>query len=430
MLDHDDRLFAPSGDIDPGGPSIWRVIDWDQRRLVSVVMDEELDSEDPAFEHLLKYIDHLPPDVYSIHVTSDGDLISASADPKDDETKCVFRPLVESLQIPDGIETVSRQDLEELDRLGPNVDVVVRPRSTEPSKRVSVQHLKICHLHRLILPSQLIFKYYFMHQSYSSVWHEMSLWMRLPKHPNIVPFDSVVVDEIEGRLVGFTSVFILDENKTRCFKLKWLHQLMAVVDELNLKYGVAHQDVAPRNLVIDQASDSLMIFDFNFSARIGRGGYDEARNDVKGVIFTMYEIVTRNDRHRRVRHEEQDVSVIEGEEWAKHPDVLLDHPVSEFRAVLAAWSEKRRAGTQLTKNTEATDPLEWPPLPDPPLTEMKWEISGREHKRMMKLYDWGRNELLQKGQAVLNWQRCPSKEFQAWPLGRKIPQDKIKRPSA
>uniref|UniRef100_A0A8H7NQ99 Protein kinase domain-containing protein n=1 Tax=Bionectria ochroleuca TaxID=29856 RepID=A0A8H7NQ99_BIOOC len=414
MLDHDDRLFAPSGDITPGGPSIWHVIDWDQRRLVSVVMDEDLDSEDPAFEHLLKYIDHLPPDVYSIHVTSDGDLISASADPKDDETRCVFRPPVESLQIPDGIEVVSRQDLEEVDRLGPNVDVVVRPQSAEPTK-------------------QLVFKYYFMFQSYSFIWHEMSLWMRLPKHPNIVPFDSVVVDEIEGRLVGFTSVFIpggtLDENKTRCFKLKWLHQLMALVDELNLKYGVAHQDVAPRNLVIDEVSDSLMIFDFNFSARIGRGGYDEARDDVKGVIFTMYEIITRNDRHRRVRHEEQDVSIIEGEEWVKHPDVLLDHPVSEFRAVLAAWSEKRRAGTQITKNTEATDPLEWPPLPEPPLTERIWEISGHEHRRMKKLYHWRRNELLEKGQAVLDWQRCPSKEFQAWPLGRKIPQDKIKRPS-
>ncbi|CAG9988337.1 unnamed protein product [Clonostachys byssicola] len=404
MLDHGDRFFAPSGAIDPGGPSTWHVIDWDQRRLVSVVMDEELDSEDPAFEHLLKYIDHLPPDVYSIHVTSDGELISASADPKDDETQCAFRPPVESLQIPDGIEIISRQDLEELDRLGPHVDMVVRPRSAEPTKR-----------------------------RYDMVWHEMSLWMRLPKHPNIVPFGSVVVDEIEGRLVGFTSVFIpgdtLDENKTRCFKLKWLHQLMAVVDELNLKYGVAHQDVAPRNLVIDEASDSLMIFDFNFSARIGRAGYCEARNDVKGVIFTMYEIITRNDRHRRVHHKEQDVSVIEAEEWVKHPDVLLDHPVSEFRAVLAAWSEKRRAGTQITKNTEATDPLEWPPLPDPPLTEMKYQNSGHEYTRMIKICWWRRNELLEKGQAVLNWQRSPSKEFQDWPLGRKIPQDKIKRPS-
>ncbi|CAH0052105.1 unnamed protein product [Clonostachys solani] len=411
MLNHDDRLFAPSGDIIPGGPSTWHVIDWDQRRLVSVVMDEDLDSEDPAFEHLLKYIDHLPPDVYSIHVTSDGDLISASADPKDDETRCVFRPPVESLQIPDGIKIVSRLDLEELDRLSSHVDLVVCPQSAEPTKR-------------------LIFKYYFLFSSYSFVWHEMSLWMRLPKHPNIVPFDSVVVDEIEGRLVGFTSVFIpggtLDENKTRCFKLKWLHQLLAVVDELNLKFGVAHQDVAPRNIVIDESSDSLMIFDFNFSARIGRGGYYEARNDVKGVIFTMYEIITRDDRHRDIR---QDVSVIEGEEWAKHPDVLLDHPVSEFRAVLAAWSERRRAGTQIAKNTEATDPLDWPPLPEPPLTERIWEISGHEQKWMMKLYDWRRNELLEKGQTVLDWQRCPSKEFQAWPFGRQIPQDKIKRPS-
>ena len=43
----------------------------------------------------------------------------------------------------------------------------------------------------------------------------MSLWCRL-QHPNIVPFDKVVVDELEGGLVGFTTKFIpggtLDET--------------------------------------------------------------------------------------------------------------------------------------------------------------------------------------------------------------------------
>ncbi|KAG8406396.1 hypothetical protein J3458_021229 [Metarhizium acridum] len=104
----------------------------------------------------------------------------------------------------------------------------------------------------------------------------MSLWMRLPKHPNIVPFNSIVVDELEGRFVGFTTVYIpggtLGENNTRTFKLKWLHRLINVIDELNLNFGIAHQDIAPRNLLIHEATDALMLFDFNFSARIGRTG--------------------------------------------------------------------------------------------------------------------------------------------------------------
>lgn len=53
----------------------------------------------------------------------------------------------------------------------------------------------------------------------------MILWMRLPEHPNIVPFDRIIVDELENRCVGFTTTYILggklDANKSRVFKIKW-----------------------------------------------------------------------------------------------------------------------------------------------------------------------------------------------------------------
>lgn len=246
------------------------------------------------------------------------------------------------------------------------------------------------------------------------MWHEMSLWMRLPKHPNIVPFDKLVVDELEGRFVGFTTTYIpggtLEENKRRTFKLKWLHQLINVVDELNLNLGVAHQDVAPRNLLINDVTDSLMIFDFNFSARIGQPGHLEARNDIKGVLFTMYEIITRNDDLRAVRHEEQDVSIIEQQEWVKHPDVLIDHPVSEFRKVLTEWCEKRRKGEALTMHTDAPNFLDWPPFPDPPLSELKILLAdGTTETEMCKRYDWKRNELREEGKPFLDWQRPSQK---------------------
>lgn len=42
MLKPQDRFFAPSGNLYPGGPSTWHIVDWDQRRFVSVTMDGSL----------------------------------------------------------------------------------------------------------------------------------------------------------------------------------------------------------------------------------------------------------------------------------------------------------------------------------------------------------------------------------------------------
>lgn len=49
-------------------------------------------------------------------------------------------------------------------------------------------------------------------------------------------------------------------------KLKWLEQLLRAIDDLNLKYGIQHQDVAPRKLLIDPEADNLVIFDSNWAA--------------------------------------------------------------------------------------------------------------------------------------------------------------------
>ena len=54
------------------------------------------------------------------------------------------------------------------------------------------------------------------------------------RHPNIMPFDSLVVDRIENvdRVVGFTTRYIpggtLSEDKSRVFKPKYLRELISV----------------------------------------------------------------------------------------------------------------------------------------------------------------------------------------------------------
>jgi serine/threonine protein kinase len=134
-----------------------------------------------------------------------------------------------------------------------------------------------------------VFKYFFLYQHMSFIWHEVGVWVRLPKHPNIVPFDKVVVDELEGRLVGFTTPFIpggtVDENKDRPFKLKWLKQLMGVVDYMNLDLGVAHQDISPWNLLVDEATDSILLFDFNMSARLEKDRTPSIKTTSRGSCW-------------------------------------------------------------------------------------------------------------------------------------------------
>jgi serine/threonine protein kinase len=93
-------------------------------------------------------------------------------------------------------------------------------------------------------------------------------------------------------------------------KIRWIRQLLDAVDFL-FECGIAHQDVVPRNLLVDDATDSIKLFDFDSAAFIGpatrhpREGFQEERTDVKGVIFTVYEIITRDDSPRSRPHEER-----------------------------------------------------------------------------------------------------------------------------
>ncbi|KAL6808881.1 hypothetical protein GGI42DRAFT_365832 [Trichoderma sp. SZMC 28013] len=394
MIDERWRYFAPGGAITPGGASTWFILDWDQRRTIAVTMDDEQESEDLAVGHLKKHIDALGPDVYGIHVSQDGELVSVSTNPEDDQATCVYYPPLQAIQRPDHVKTVLRSELLELDRLTPNVDLV----SYMPCAGAGEAR-------------KVAFKYYFLFQFLYKMWHEMNLWMRLPSHPHIVPFDRLVLDELHGHVVGFTSLYIpggtVKENKSRVFKLKWLWQLTSVIDDLNFKYGIAHQDVSARNLVIDPTTDVLMLFDFNYSGRIGDIGYGEDRNDVKGVIFALYEIITRDMHFRCVPFDKQNPADVQGqEEWVQHPDVKLDHSVSEYRSVLNDWVDKRQNGKQISHYTEATEYIDWPDFPEPPPRDLVFtDGKGNSTVESAVILTDMRHLQREKGIAVLNWER-------------------------
>lgn len=304
------------------------------------------------------------------------------------------------------VETVLRSELRELDRLGPNVDLV-------------------SHQNR-----EAVFKYYLHSQFLDTRWDEMNLWMRLSAHPNIVPFDRIVVEQLDGsqdHIVGFTTLYIpggtldaIDENPGDCrtFKLQWLLQLTSLVDDLNYKYGIQHQDIAPRNLLVDEVKDNIMLFDFNFSARIGAPArkmatrYFEDRDDIKGVIFTLYEMITRDDHFRSVPHWDQDASrVLNMEKWVQHPDVRLDEPVATFRAELDAWVLRRKDRGSLKIFTEASEYIDWPDLPEPTRRE-SYASDGADSELEPETYPcWaiGRRHARERNLEVIEWQRPAQK---------------------
>ncbi|KAI1137622.1 hypothetical protein F5Y05DRAFT_387755 [Hypoxylon sp. FL0543] len=401
MIGEEWRFWAPSGALTPGGPSTWHILDWDQRRVISVTVDEVQEDDELAIEHLKRHVESLDPGVYAIHVTMEGDLISVSTDPEDDAALCPYQPPLDEIQRPDWVKTILRSELLELDRMTPNVDLV----SYKPCDETTT-------------PRKVVFKYYFFLQFLHRRWDEMNLWIRLPSHPNIVPFDRIVIDEVNGNFVGFTTLFIpggtIDDNTDRVFKLKWLKQLTQVVDDLNFKYGIVHQDIAARNLLVDPDTDALMVFDFGYSGRIGEHYDAKDRDDVKGVIFTLYEIITRDDHFRRVPFDKQNPADVEGmAEWVKHPDVKLDHPISEYRAVLDEWVKRRREGKQISIYTEAPEHIHWPEFKDPPAKQHT--TPANEYCPTPYTYTsipWAESRRFLPKDKVVYWERPPQNKLE------------------
>ncbi|KAI9149655.1 hypothetical protein HJFPF1_11710 [Paramyrothecium foliicola] len=397
MLDEESRYFCLSGDIPTGGPSTWHIVDWDQRRTISVTMDGEQDDEDLAVHYLHQYSDKIPLSIYRVYVSETGDLVASFNSPDDDQTYCMFYPLLQDVHLPSGTQTIRRNEIEELLRFGPDADLVAySDAATGETKTV-------------------VFKYYFIWQYGDRSWNEMNIWMRLPSHSNIVPFDRVVLDEIDGRVIGFTNQYFaggsLEENDKRTFQFEWLQQLIHVVDDLNLKYSIAHQDIAPRNLLIDDSTNTIKLFDFNFAARINCPSPIEGehwiqdRNDVKGVIFTAYEIITRDTTLRGVPHEEQSYASIP-KVWNKHPEVHLDRPVEAYRQLLQTWQQKREADVFTSGAARTCETMELPTRPKPPLITRTTTLpSGEVSSWTTENWFERRQEILARGGQILNWER-------------------------
>lgn len=162
-----------------------------------------------------------------------------------------------------------------------------------------------------------------------------------------------------------------------------------------------HQDIAARNLIVDPATDSIVLIDFNWASRIGVKGLTgqegeegpwQNRDDVRGVMVFIYSLITRDRAFRDRRPDSTDEKTIKNPaKWVQHPDVELDDDVAEFYFELMAWVRKRRAGRQMVHHTEAPQCLNWPNAPF--------------DANRMRYVTWDESA---DGLACLDWRRPPA----------------------
>lgn len=395
MLPEDLRFQAKNGSLglDTSG---WEVCDWDARRWVWVEGSTKLfgqDDGEAACEAFKPYADDLPENITKVTMSTDKKLEGTSTDPEWDSTPFVPYPRFTVKEVGDDAwDCLQRLELEEIDRFSPCVDLVTL-KHADSSKKV-------------------VFKYAALDVSLTHMWREAFFLKRLKGCPYVLTFHKFIVDDVEPQLLGFTTEFIEGETwdhlgDEQLFRQKWLQQLLEVIDNLNLKYGIIHQDIAPRNLLIDSATDSLCLIDFNVSTEIGSELERRPRNDIDGAIYSLYEVLTKDLHFRSTVHHDhwhvEDVTTME--EWPLRVKLEPGLDVQTLRSMVMDWAKKRRE-TSPSLSTQIQKPLGIPPLPPP-------RINGVESEGAV----WGWHTTLMyrrtaaSGERIVRWERPPTKKL-------------------
>ncbi|KAJ5638726.1 hypothetical protein N7528_001116 [Penicillium herquei] len=395
MLSPEERLLPLSqayfGDLDdPATECHCNIWDWDQLRLIKVkgtskFFPPEDDAETSIFA---PYLDYLSPEVREINIDKDGLLTGISTDPDIDETEfTAYMPfsLCEHLA---NCHNIYFSQLREIDRLGPGVDLL-----SYNDHRVAFK------FNPLRLPHKL-----------RSSWREMNIISKLPPHPNLVPFDNIILEDKESRIIGFTTKYIpggtlSDPNKP--FRLEWLQQLTELVDFLNFELGIMHQDIAPRNLLIDAETGKIILFDFDCAAS-GQKGLLEGRDDMTGILFTLHEIITNDPQLADIPHWKRKIDMVQNIEWTCNRE--LDCDVSKFRQFLNDWIANRSSGS-MKRYLNAPKRITWPEFQDPPDYDVPFQFSKKPTgEPLFRPGERYRRSALKNGQYCFRWQRPPQRK--------------------
>lgn len=355
-------------------------------------MEQEDETREICAEKLKRHLDDLGEDAVCFSFSDLEGPITIITDPNEDQTFYVNHHPLSSLGLSYPVKTIYMSSLTELDRLGPDVDLV----SYQAGARGGT--------------ATAAFKYWWLQNGMFRTWYELNYWVQLPRHPHIVPFDAVVLDDVRGGIVGFTTRFVpgstlKDTARTRTIRLKWLRQLLEVVDTLNYEYGLMHQDIATWNIVIDPQTDSLQIFDFSRTFTMPHSN-DPRLDDVEGVVHTLYDIITLSEKIHRHRDYGQDHEDIMKKEWTKHPDVSLDSSVQAFKNVLGEWM----AGRKNKPFTPRSTWIEWKDMSEHPVVPRLVRKAGKEttEVRMESSPVITRRHYIEMSEPFYEWRRPAS----------------------
>jgi serine/threonine protein kinase len=126
------------------------------------------------------------------------------------------------------------------------------------------------------------------------------------------------------------------------------------VDFLNLELGIMHQDITPRNLLVDPATYKLVLFDFNFAAR-GKYNLMDGRDDASSVVFSLYELITNDTHFTSIPPRDRNIDMVQSiSEWPCNRELGSD--VLVFRSFLNEWVVKRRSDRDMERYLNAPNP--------------------------------------------------------------------------
>lgn len=147
--------------------------------------------EDSEIPILAQFADYLSPEVRAVTIDDDGLLARVSTDPEEDNTPFVaYLPISVVGSLANCLK-IQYSDLQELERLGPGVDL------SSYEDEFGIPHKVAFKFNPLDKPQRL-----------QMAWDELNLLKSLPPHPNIVPFDRIVLEDVESHVIGFTTKYI------------------------------------------------------------------------------------------------------------------------------------------------------------------------------------------------------------------------------
>ncbi|KAI1076937.1 hypothetical protein F5B20DRAFT_583677 [Whalleya microplaca] len=357
------------------------LLEADERREIFLVcpesyLEEEGAEMDLVGKTLKRYHGHLAPSVKVLKVSESGLLEMVSSDPQEVEklrnSEMGIYTLAEAPhpRLADTTfsdwPTFKRTQLVELDRFKANVDLV------GPVDNLDSRHVA---------------KYIFSDTDGYSIWNEMNVLRSLPPHPSLIPLDRLVLDD-EEHIIGMITKFVeggdLKWNKTRPFKFRWIEQLTDTLDFLHWDKGIVHGDMQLKNILVDEAADTLVLCDFEMAAPISE---ERVNDELDTVMWSVYELITHDIKLRKVQYAKtrKELGI-----FSNNTDILnqmpdwpvnanLDCEGKRLREYITEWIQRHKEEYK----SQARDPIEfnWDNhVPDDPTREYP----------MKKRIDWQR----------------------------------------